>query len=128
MDLTHGSAQLACADAVPKPPHTNTFFMALGLHLKPPGRQETVGIEPSTSSEGLCLWVLLLLLAYTIRGKWTAFIQCSKHNIAQHSPIHPHIHTPTAESTMQGDSQLVGAVRVRCLAQCLAQRLAQLDT
>ena len=29
------------------------------------------------------------------------------HNIASHSPVHTHIHTPTAMSTMQGDSQLV---------------------
>ena len=29
------------------------------------------------------------------------------HNIASHSPIHEHIHTPTAESATQGDGQLV---------------------
>ena len=47
--------------------------------------------------------------------KWNAFIQCfsnqwplkTLYNIAQDSPVHTHIHTPTAESTMQGDSQLV---------------------
>ena len=34
-----------------------------------------------------------------------------------HSPIHAHIHTPTAFSTMQGDSQLVRSSQVRGLAQ-----------
>ena len=29
------------------------------------------------------------------------------YNTALHSPVHAHIHTPTAESTVQGDSQLV---------------------
>ena len=31
------------------------------------------------------------------------------YNIAQHSPIHADIHTPTAVSTMQRDSQFVGS-------------------
>ena len=31
------------------------------------------------------------------------------YNIAQHSPIHAHIHTPTVESNMEGDGQLVGS-------------------
>ena len=31
------------------------------------------------------------------------------YNITEHSPIHAHIHTPTAASAMQDDSQLVGS-------------------
>ena len=50
-------------------------------------------------------------------GQWTAFIQSfanqcplkALYNTARHSPVHPHIHTPTAESTTQGDSQLVSS-------------------
>ena len=60
-----------------------------------------------------------------VNGKQTAFIQRFSNHwplkalyiIAQHSPIHSHVHTPTVESTTQGDSQLTGAVRVRRLAQ-----------
>ena len=52
-----------------------------------------------------------------VNGKWTAFILRfsdqwplkALYIIAQHSPIHAHIHTPTAESTTQGDSQLIGS-------------------
>ena len=58
-------------------------------------------------------------------GKWTEFIQHfsnqwpleALYNIAWHSSIYTHIHTQTSESTIQGNSQLNGAVRVRCLAQ-----------
>ena len=61
----------------------------------------------------------------TLNGKWNAHIPCfsnqwplkALNNIAQQSPIHAHIHTPTAEAAMQGDSSWSGAVRVRCLAQ-----------
>ena len=50
-------------------------------------------------------------------GKWTAFIQLfskqwpfkALYNTAQPSPIHAPIHTPTAVSTTQGYSQLVGS-------------------
>ena len=50
-----------------------------------------------------------------VNGKRTAFIQRfsnqrplkALYNTASHSPIHAHIHTPTAESAPQGDSQLV---------------------
>jgi hypothetical protein len=50
-----------------------------------------------------------------VNGRWSAFTQLSSnqwplqelHNIASYSPIHAHIHTPTAESAPQGDSQLV---------------------
>ena len=31
------------------------------------------------------------------------------YNIAEHSPINAHIHTPTVVSTMQGNSQLAGS-------------------
>ena len=49
---------------------------------------------------------------YSGNGKWTAFIQRFSNqwplsvlfNIALHSPIHAHIHTPTAVAAMQGDS------------------------
>ena len=38
--------------------------------------------------------------------------------MASHAPVHAHIHTPTAESTTQGNRvSSSGAVRVRCLAQ-----------
>ena len=61
-----------------------------------------------------------------VNGKCTAFIRFYNqwplkvlYNIAKHSPIHTHIHTPTAESAMQGDSQLAGSSQgeVGCLAQ-----------
>ena len=49
-----------------------------------------------------------------VNGKWTAFIQRFSNQWplkalydAEHSPIHAHIHPPTAVSTTQGDSQLV---------------------
>ena len=50
-----------------------------------------------------------------MNGKRTAFIQRfsnqwplkALYDIASHSPVRAHIHTPTAESTTQGDSQLV---------------------
>ena len=45
------------------------------------------------------------------------------YNTAKHSPIHAHIHTLTAEFTMQGDSQLVGSSQGEV---CLAQ--GRLDT
>ena len=52
-----------------------------------------------------------------INGKWTAFIKRfsnqwplkTLYNTAYLSPIHSHIHTPTAGSSMQGDRQLVGS-------------------
>ena len=37
---------------------------------------------------------------------YSAFIQ-ARYSVDWHSPIHAHIHTPTAESTTQGDSQLI---------------------
>ena len=50
-------------------------------------------------------------------NQWTAFIPRFSNqwplkalcHIASHSPIHADIHTPTAVSSAQGDSQLVGS-------------------
>ena len=53
----------------------------------------------------------------SVRSKRTASIQRfanqrpfkALYNMAQHSPIHAHIHPPTAESTARAHSQLVGS-------------------
>ena len=60
---------------------------------------------------------LLLCVLFSSKGtsKWTAFIQRSSnqwplevlYNTAEHSPIQAHIHTLTASSAVQGDSQLI---------------------
>ena len=49
---------------------------------------------------GLHLYIIIHLFS----NQWLPKVL---YNTASQSPIHTHIHTPTAESAMQGDGQLV---------------------
>ena len=77
----------------------------ISLTVNPPAGRQAV------------LFDLVVFFLFLGGGKWTEFIQRfsnlwplkALYNTAQHSPIHAHIQTPTAVSTMEGESQLVGS-------------------
>jgi len=57
------------------------------------------------------LWTLIVFHVFMVNvlHLYSAFIQICFYNIASHTPIHKHIHTQTAVSAMQGNSQLLGS-------------------
>ena len=89
----------------PLPPTGYSNLSVAWLSPPYPSRGEN---NPTSQPNWATLLNLLMVNGLRLYSAVPTSGRSKLNNIAQHSPIHSYIYTETAESTTQGDSQLVG--------------------